>query len=184
LDWSPFQQVKFEKDRGVTSVTTRDGFTHLDIGLNTDRSAQQLRVYQLLAEREISINLINLHPASLSLTVEEAEAARAIEALEGAGFRVRAVPSVAVVSVVAANMRYLSDVMGRIATALLREGVPIIQTGDSPDSIFCLVEAAKAEGAAAALRAEFGIGPPRPRIVVQKFGGKSVGTPEARRLSA
>src|SRR5205823_13978637 len=44
--------------------------------------------------------------------------------------------------------------------------------------------ACKAERAAEALRREFEIGPPPPRIVVQKFGGKSVGTPEARRLAA
>jgi aspartate kinase len=184
LDWSVFQRVKFEKERGVTSVTTCGGFTHLDIGLDSDRTPQQLRIYQLLAERDISINLINLHPASLSLTVEAAAAERAVAALKGAGFRVKAVPSVAIVSVVAANMRHLTGVMGRIATALLRQQIPIIQTGDSPDSIFCLVEAPKAEAAAAALRAEFGIGPPPPPIVVQKFGGKSVGTPEARRLAA
>jgi aspartate kinase len=184
LEWSVLQRVKFEKERGVTSVITRGGFTHLEIGLDSDRITRQLRVYQLLAERDISINLINLHPASLSLIVEEPDAERAVTALEAEGFRVTAIPSVALVSVVAANMRQIPDVMGRIAAALLREQIPILQTGDSPDSIFCLVEAAKAEAAAAALRTEFGLGPPPPRIVVQKFGGKSVGTPDARRLAA
>jgi aspartate kinase len=184
LEWSVLQPVKFEKERGVTSVLTRGGFTHLDIGLGADRIPQQLRVYQLLAERDISINLINLHPASLNLVVEDEAAERAIKALEGEEFQVTAVPSVALVSVVAANMRQLPDVMGRIAGALLHAQIPILQNGDSPDSIFCLVEAAKAEAAATALRAEFHIGPPPPRIVIQKFGGKSVGTPEARRLAA
>src|SRR5439155_1715376 len=89
-----------------------------------------------------------------------------------------------IVSVVAANMRQLPGIMGRIAAALLRAQVPIVQTGDAPDSVFCLVEAAKAAAAVEALRNEFQIGPPPPRIVVQKFGGKSVGTPEARRLAA
>jgi aspartate kinase len=184
LDWLAFQRVRFEKDRGVTSVTTHGGFTYLEIALDSDRTAQQLRVYQILAGREISINLIKLHPASLSLTVEEYAAKSALSALEAGGFSVRAIPSVAVLTVAAANMRSLPGVMGQIAAALLREQIPIIQTGDAPDSIFCLVEACKAETAAAALRREFQIGPPPPRIVVQKFGGKSVGTPEARRLAA
>jgi len=184
LDWLAFQRVRFEKDRGVSSVTTRGSFTYLDIALNSDRTSQQLRVYRLLADREISINLIRLHPASLSLTVEEAAADHAISALEAEGFTVRAIPSVAIVSVVAANMRHLPGVMGRIAAALLNEQIAIVQTGDAPDSVFCLVEACKAEKAAEALRREFEIGPPPPRVVVQKFGGKSVGTPEARRLAA
>jgi aspartate kinase len=184
LEWLAFQRVRFEKDRGVTAVTTHGGFTYLEIGLAADRTPQQLRIYRALADREISINLIKLHPASLSLTVQEVAADCAVSALEALGFSVRAIPSVALVSVVAANMRHLPAVMGRIAAALLREQISIIQTGDAPDSVFCLVEAAKAEAAAAALRREFQIGPPPPRIVVQKFGGKSVGTPEARRLAA
>lgn len=184
LEWLAYQRVRFEKDRGVTAVATRGGFTYLEIGLTSDRTPQQLRVYQALADREISINLITLHPASLSLTVEEAAADRAVSALKAAGFTVRAIPAATLVSVVAANMRSLPGVMGRIAAALLRAQIPMIQTGDAPDTVFCLVEAAKAAAAAAALRGEFRIGPPPPRIVVQKFGGKSVGTPAARRLAA
>src|SRR5207302_1546478 len=118
LDWLAFQRVRFEKDRGVSSVSTRGSFTYLDIALNADRTSQQLRIYRLLADRDISINLIRLHPSSLSLTVEEEAADRAIAALEAEGFKVCAIPAVAIVSVVAANMRHLPGVMGRIAAAL------------------------------------------------------------------
>lgn len=183
-NWLAFQRVKFEKERGVTSVTTRGGFTYLDIGLASDSIPQQLRAYRALADREISINLIKLHPPSLSLTVEEAAADRAMAALEAEGFPVRAIPSVAIVSVVAANMRQLPGVMGRITGALLREQIRVIQTGDAPDSVFCLVESSQAARAGEALRQEFQVGPPPPRIIVQKFGGKSVGTAEARRRAA
>src|SRR5262249_9657915 len=148
LDWLAFQRVRFEKDRGVSSVTTRGCFTYLDIALNSDRTSQQLRVYRLLADRDISINLIRLHPSSLSLTVEAEAADLAISALQMEGFTVRAIPSVAIVSVVAANMRHLPGVMGRIASALLNEQIAIVQTGDAPDSVFCLVEAGKAGKAA------------------------------------
>jgi aspartate kinase len=183
-NWLAIQRVRFEKERGVTSVATRGRFTHLDIGLDSDALPQQLRVYRLLADREISINLIKLHPRSLSLTVKEEDADRALAALKDEGFPVRAIPSVSLVSVVAANMRHLPGVMGRIMDALRRAGTPIVQTGDAPDSVFCLVEASRAALAEEALRREFHIGPPAPRIVVQKFGGKSVGTPEARQLAA
>ena len=33
LDWLAFQRVRFEKDRGVSSVSTRGSFTYLDISL-------------------------------------------------------------------------------------------------------------------------------------------------------
>jgi aspartate kinase len=74
--------------------------------------------------------------------------------------------------------------MSRIAGALLRARVPITQTGDGPDTVFCLVESGLAQTAVEALRAEFGVAPELPGIVVQKFGGRSVGTAEARRLAA
>jgi aspartate kinase len=88
------------------------------------------------------------------------------------------------VSVYAAGMRSLSGVMGRIARAEERAGIGIVQTGDGPDQVFCLVESAAAQRAVSALCEEFQVPLPAPRIVVQKFGGRSVGTAEARRLAA
>src|SRR5205823_4817057 len=62
--------------------------------------------------------------------------------------------------------------------------IPILQTGDGPDTVFCLVDDARAQEAMEALRVEFGVRAEPSKIVVQKFGGKSVGTAEARRLAA
>ena len=41
--------------------------------------------------------------------------------------------------------------MARIASALLRAEVPILQTGDRPDAVFCLVETPLASRALEAL---------------------------------
>src|SRR5690606_35045842 len=105
-------------------------------------------------------------------------------ALEVAGFKSTCAPSVSMVSVYAAGMRGLAGVMSRIAGALLRAQVPILQTGDGPDTVFCLVDSALAQPAVEALCAEFQVPPAPPRIIVQKFGGRPVGTAEARRLAA
>src|SRR5205085_4864253 len=129
-----------------------------------------------IAALSISMNLLKLHRQSVSFVIDEPQARAAFEALAAEGFRCQVTPSVSMLSVYAAEMRYLSGVMGRIAATMARERIPIVQTGDGPDTVFCLVERAHAPAASAALRAEFGVEATRRRLVVQKFGGKSVGT--------
>ncbi len=179
-------RAPFEKERGVTSVTARGAYAHLLVPLaaNRPRTAQELEVYRILTEGKVSINLVKLHRQSLSFVVEEVELQAALDALAQAGFDATVTPSVSMVSVYAAAMRGLSGVMSRIAGALLRANVPIVQTGDGPDTVFVLVESGLAPTAVEALCQEFQVQPPPPRIVVQKFGGRSVGTAEARKLAA
>ena len=170
----------------MTAVTARGVYTSLVISLDnsTSRTAQERGLYGCLAERGISVNLVKLHKNGLSFVVDEADAEGARQAVADAGYHVTATPSVSMVSVYAAGMRGLSGVMARIAGALLRAGIAMLQTGDGPDTVFCLVEASRARKAVEALREEFQVPPDPPRIVVQKFGGRSVGTAEARSLAA
>jgi aspartate kinase len=173
----------FEKERGVTSVTVRGPYAFLSVGLDVDRT-RHLGVYDTLAEAGVSINLVKLHEAGLSFVVSEEDLAGARKALRDADFAVAVTPSVSMVSVYAAGMRSMSGVMARIAGALLRASVPIVQTGDGPDTVFCLVESDLAGRAVEALRAEFAVQAEQAGIVVQKFGGRSVGTAESRALAA
>lgn len=179
-------RAPFEKERGVTSVSARGAYAHLIVPLpaGDTRPAQELEIYRILTERQVSINLVKLHRGSLSFVAEAAEVQAAVDALASIGLDATVTPSVTMVSVYAAAMRSLSGVMSRIAGALLRANVPIVQTGDGPDTVFVLVESELGGRAVEALCREFQVAPAPPRIVVQKFGGRSVGTAEARKLAA
>lgn len=181
-------RVAFEKERGVTDVTARGAYACLLVTFpqNEDHFPQKLEVYRCLTERDLSINLVKLFPGGVTFVVNEGEAPEAARVLETAipGARAAIIPSVTMVSIYAAGMRSLSGIMARISGALVRAGVPIVQTGDGPDTVFVLVESTLADAAVTALRAEFEVPAPLPGIVVQKFGGRSVGTAEARRLAA
>ena len=182
----PLARAPFEKQRGVTSVTCTGSYAYLFLNLdpNAPRAAQDLEVCRVLAANQVSINLVKLHRGGLSFVSEEAAAEHALDALRRSGFTAECTAPVSMVSVYAAGMRSLHGVMSRIAGALLRAQVPIVQVGDGPDTVFCLVEQARAAQAVTALCGEFEVPPPRPKIVVQKFGGRSVGTAEARELAA
>ncbi|MCC2669363.1 MAG: aspartate kinase, partial [Armatimonadetes bacterium] len=179
-------RIVFEKERGVTSVTASGRYAYLTVHSEADRprAAQELGIYGCLSAHGVSINLVKLHQGGLSFVVDEDAEQATREALAPLGYRITSTPSVSMVSVYAAGMRTLSGVMARIAGALLRAGVPMVQTGDGPDTVFCLVERALVETAVAALCAEFQVAATQRPIVVQKFGGKSVGTTDARRLAA
>lgn len=176
----------FETERGVTAVSLSRPLCYLIVPLGTgdERQRGALAVLREMAERDISVNLVKLHPAAVSFVVEAPDAERTQQALRESGFTACVTPSVRLVFVYAAGMRGLAGVMARIARALLEAGIALIQTADAPDMVFCLVEAELAEHAAAALADEFEVPPPAPPIVVQKFGGRSVGTAEARALAA
>ena len=177
--------VAFELERGVTAVSSRGPYSYLTVALQSEgRAARELNVYAVLAERGVSINLVKLHPRGISFVVSDPDADAAHTVLTAAGFAVDVTRSVTMVSVYAAAMRSLSGVMARIAGALIRAKADLIQTGDGPDIVFCLVDSALAPTAVEALRAEFHVPPPPPRLIVQKFGGRSVGTAEARALAA
>ncbi|MGV3722030.1 MAG: ACT domain-containing protein, partial [Actinomycetota bacterium] len=179
-------RIAFEKERGVSAVTSLGCYAYLTILRETveQRPGLELEVYGALSERNISINLVKLHRSGLSFVVNEDEEQAARTALAHLGLPITSVSPVSMVSVYAAGMRLLHGVMARIAGALLEAGIPIVQTGDGPDTVFCLVEAGSADAAVAALCAEFNVAPKQAPIVVQKFGGKSVGTAEARALAA
>lgn len=153
-------------------------------GVAAGDDSAELSLYRTLSRNGISINLVKLFPGGLTFIVEERDGATAADLLSGAQVNFELTPSVSMVLVQAGGMRQLHGVMARISEALLRAGAPILQTGDGPDTVFVLVATEVADRAVAALRAEFGVEAPRRPIVVQKFGGKSVGTAENRLLAA
>ncbi len=185
------RRAPFEKERGVTAISARGRHRYFVVPLAPDvpHADQEIRLYRAISACDVSINLVKLYPGGISFVVDapesdESQAERAVAALTAAGFQPEATPAVAMVSLYALGMRGLCGVMAHLYGALLAAGVPVVQTGDGPDTIFCLVASGQAERAVQALRAEFGVGEPAPRILVQKFGGKSVGTANARRLAA
>ena len=180
------QRVALQTARGVTQVDARGDYAYLTVRLPAagDRAEQELAVYRTLAENGFSINLVRLHRESLSFITDAAAGEAARSHLAAAGFDATVTGPVSLVTLHASEMRLLCGVMARIARALLDAGIPMLQTGDGPDTAFLLVPKEQADAAVAALRHEFGVRPPGRPILVQKFGGRCVATAEARQLAA
>jgi hypothetical protein len=80
------KRVTFEKERGVTEVTTNGIIAHLRVPLRSQspRVPQELEIDRLLAENELSIYLLKLHDDWLSCIRDEPPVERAARLLEQA----------------------------------------------------------------------------------------------------
>lgn len=155
------QHVAFEKQRGVTDVSVVRNLTHMLVTLPGEPGICpncHLQVLTELAAAGIPIYLIKLHDEYLSFVLDKELGIKAREHLERLPLKVNSADAMATVSVIAANMRDSFGIMARIVEALLSVKVEILQTGDSHNSVTCLIKDEQITAAVKALKKEFGLG--------------------------
>lgn len=149
-----------EQERGVTDVRVDVGVAHVRVRTGSGESAlhRHLRVLDAVAEQGVNVFLVKLHAEWLTFAVSQADVPRVSQWLETLGLEHRTVPHLALVTTVAANMRESAGVMAQIAEALWEVGAHIIETGDSYNTVQCLVPEDRAFAAMQALRRQFRVG--------------------------
>lgn len=138
---------------GVTNLADVVQFAVDGSGEQTD----EVRLFRVLADAGISVDLINVSPDRRRFIVSADDAARANRTLESKGFTVAVRPECAKVSVVGTGMRGTPGVMAAVVEALQQEGVQILQSADSHVTISCLVARPDMERAVQALHRKFGL---------------------------
>jgi len=154
-------KVRFERERGVYAIhVTRDA-AHVVVPVDGDgaRSECIVQVFRVLADANIPIFLVKLHRRAVSFALVGADMPRAEEALRKASLQTRTRLNLAIVAVIAASMRAVSGVMVDIADALYTAGARLYGTGDSHDSVLCLIEEERVDAAVERLCAVFHLNP-------------------------
>ncbi len=151
------KHVYLEQERGVTEVVTETGYAHLRVrsGSGADRQAVHLRILRTIAAQQIVVSLTKLTPEWVTFAVRSGDCSRAMDALTEAGYEAYCQAPLAMVTVIAGNMRESYGVMWRIAEALSSVSAPLIETGDSHNTVRCLIPESMADAAAEALRRQF-----------------------------
>jgi aspartate kinase len=146
------------RDQIATGVTYLTNIAQIKLSLSSEEThGASFKVFRAMAESEISVDLINIHPGQIMFTVNEELAQKAANKLMLLGFKVEVVPECAKVSVVGGGMREVPGVMATFAEALATNNVNILQTVDSNASISVLVKKADVESAVTALHGKFGL---------------------------
>ena len=145
--------------RAVTGITHIPGLTQitLDTAADDDQSLN-VRLFRALADRGISVDMINVSPRRKAFVVRDDRADEAREALEALGLKPELRRGCAKVTVVGAGMHGVPGVMARVVEALKAAGVSILLTVDSHMTISCLVDGDDLGRAVRALHQHFGLG--------------------------
>jgi aspartate kinase len=150
-----------DPDRPVTGLTVLRDVTFCRIiqGLteDSDRSDVDRDVLARVAERGISIDMVNVNDAGVFFIVDDEHAEAVRPALADLNLALRMRPHCAKISVVGAGMRGTSGVIYRVVKAVTDAGVEIIHSTDSNITISILVPADRADAAEQALHDTFGL---------------------------
>ncbi len=150
------QQEEFERKRGVTGISVEEGLVHVEVQV-APNLRERLKVFKALADAGVSLFLIKFHPDSVHFLIRKEVLRKAQRVLQGLQRPTKVTRDCALVSVLSSAMRDLPGVMVRIAEALYEQGVDLLETGDSHDSVMILVRRADVEKVVTALRQKFGL---------------------------
>ena len=152
--------ISFERERGVYDVRVTPGLAHIvaNVGSGDDHTENMQRVFRALASRNIPIFLIKLHRTAITFAVNEALVPQVEECIRAISMTCRARKDLALITVVASSMRDLTGVMVSIADSLQASKARLFGSGDSHNSVQCLIDGATVEASVRKLHEVFGLG--------------------------
>ncbi|MCS7263200.1 MAG: ACT domain-containing protein [Armatimonadetes bacterium] len=149
-------QEEFERKRGVTGIAVEEGLVHVELQVPTNLK-ERLNVFKALAEAGVSLFLIKFHPDSIHFLIRREVLNKAQKVLQRLNRPTKVTRDCVLISVLSSAMRDLPGVMARVAEALYEQGVDLLETGDSHDSVMILVRKIDSEKVVNALRQKFGL---------------------------
>jgi aspartate kinase len=162
-----------DRTRPVTGITSKRevAFVRIiqgDIDDAEARSRLEVTLFGRLAERDISIDMINVNAAGVFFIVDSSKIEVVRDELRDLNLAVRVRTHCAKLAIVGAGMRGTPGVMYRVVHALMQAGIEIIHSTDSNITITVLVPEDDGVRAEQALHDYFRIGRPADEGDVQK----------------
>ena len=146
-------------DRIATGVTYVKNISQVTVELTSGNSpsSDSSRIFKLLANSGINVDLINVLPHQMLFTVQEDDTPETQQRLSEAGYCLTTLKNCAKVSVVGGGMGDVPGVMASFVEALASKEIPLLQTVDSQTSISALIDGRYLEIAVSALHSQFGL---------------------------
>ncbi|NLJ83704.1 MAG: aspartate kinase [Halanaerobiaceae bacterium] len=143
-------------NRPVTGVASRRNIIFIKIIPEEPAEyATGLRVFNLLAEKGISVDFINIRPEASSFIIDSKDKEKVLGLLREQNFSYELRDDLVKVSVVGGGMTGRPGVMAKIVEALNIKRIKIYQTTDSHTTISCLVQREQEKDALNALHKIF-----------------------------
>ena len=113
------------------------------------------RIFQIVAEQGISIDLISIHPNEVRFTIEEKDVRFVRAIIEKNGFHPEIIKHVAKIALIGEGMKGKPGITSTIVTTLARKQIRILQTADSHMTFWVLVDERHADEAQRCLHDQF-----------------------------
>lgn len=139
----------------VTGITSMPDRTQVTISLGEKGRSLDNRVFELLAQKCISIDLINVFPNHKAFTIDSKDRQEAEKVFGQLGLDYKVVHDCCKVAVVGNGMRGVPGVMAKILRTLDENDISVLQTADSHSTIWCLIRQEDNDKAVNKLHNEF-----------------------------
>ena len=151
-----------DPEHPVTGLAARGPltFVHVQGGRDGEPSVSSVALFAALAQRGVSIDMINVNAAGTFFAVDDDDAATTRAVLSEHGIPARVRDGCVAIAVVGSGMRGTPGVVHRVVRALRGAGVGIHHATDSKITISLLVSSADERAALEALHDEFALGRP------------------------
>ena len=128
-------------DRPITGVASRHNIVFVKVTPDdfSDYS-EGLKIFELMAEQEISVDFINIRPTEISFVVDDNKQMIVEKILSHNNFKHNLRDDFVKISLVGGGMTGQPGVMAKIVEALNRDNISIYQTTDSHTTISCLIK--------------------------------------------
>lgn len=125
---------------------------------NNPQNDSFLELLDIIAENNISIDLINMFPDKSIFTIDNDKLDKFDRVMKRIGLIYTCVTDCSKIAIIGSKMRGTPGVMARILKALKNQKIEVLQTADSHTTIWCLVEGKYTNEAIKALHKEFKLG--------------------------
>jgi aspartate kinase len=151
------KHVSFERERGVYEVQVTPDLAHfvVTVASDVDRPENISRIFANMNGCSIPIFFIKLHRAAVSFAVQGDKMKDTEMCLKEHGWDFSMRRDLALVSVIASNMRDLTGCMVAIADALQRASARLYGVSDSHTSVQCLINSDRTGAALNELKLTF-----------------------------
>jgi aspartate kinase len=153
----PVDSVAMKGDKVVTGIASISNMALVALSGSQNAGKDPLRVFRVLAEAGVSVDLISVSPGIISFIIKESDVPTAEDSIAKIGLIGTIQKGYAKVSAVGAGMRGTPGVMASVVEALDESGISIYQTTDSHTTISCLVRQEVMADAVRALHTKFNL---------------------------
>ena len=136
---------KWEVDRFITGITSIDNLSHFKIFTEKTHSMKELELFQVLASKGVSLDLISITPFIKAFVVEDKNTEVVKKVVEEFKLKFECINHCTKVTIIGVSMKGKPGVMASILQPLIQADIPIIQTSDSHINISLLMESKYSE---------------------------------------